>query len=73
MTGKVKTATEAMEIARDTASQAGLFFYIVSGARKEGDKWKVEVVAQGAAFEATIAATSGEVTEWKLIATSSKK
>ena len=66
MSEPIKSATDAMRIGRQAADEAGLMFYVVSGARKEDDKWVVRVTSATGIYEAVIASTSGEVTEWKL-------
>lgn len=73
MSERVKSATDAIRIGKEAASEAGLMFYTVSGARKKDGTWIVEVVSPIGLFEAVIASTSGEVTEWKLAQTALRK
>jgi hypothetical protein len=66
---EVKGATDAMRIARLAASEAGVIFPFVSGARKEGNVWIVDITSLAGSYEARIVATSGEVSEWKPVKT----
>jgi hypothetical protein len=70
---KVKSATEAIRIAKSAAAEAGVMFPFVSGARKEGDHWTVEITSLAGSYVATISSSSGAVTEWKPAQTPSKR
>jgi len=63
----VKSATEAIALARQAAMSSGVLFSVVSSAEKVGDVWVVKVGSFGSQYEATIAATSGLVTSWKQV------
>ena len=67
MSKPIISGAQAMEIARQAALTANLLYFNITEAKQEDDKWIVTVESFTTKYQATIASTSGEVTEWKKV------
>ena len=65
MARPVRSAREAVAIARNLAQDAGLLWFNVTNATRKGYKWIVNVDTFGVRYQAVISGRTGEVLEWK--------